>query len=163
MKTLRKTKTKNTTTSEQVPSEPTRRKQQDGGHYKVYVRSDEVNGQLVEGLAPITWPEFLNHEIPEGATEDDLAHTLVPGEFYVVGKRLVKYLYTITATRIIVCDLARLTPVPDDNYKQWKHRYANAHPVDLDADEYKKQEEEKKKEVEQQQKNIKEITHDILV
>ncbi|MBQ6628230.1 MAG: hypothetical protein IJH65_05365 [Methanobrevibacter sp.] len=54
MKTLRKTKTENTTTSEQVPSEPTRRKQQDGGHYKVYVRSDEVNGQLVEGLAPIT-------------------------------------------------------------------------------------------------------------
>lgn len=159
---MRKTKTEDRTNTEQTPSTPTRC-DDEWGHYQVYVRSDEINGELVEGLTPITWPEFLNRDLPEGATEEDLAQTLVVGEYYVVGKRLVKYLYTIKATRIIVCDLARLTPTPQDDYRKWQRRHYLNHPVDLDIDEYKDEQKQKQEEVKEKQKEITEITHDILV
>ena len=155
MKTMRKTKT----SSAKEPSEVRLEEPQPiidyrNGQYKVYVRHDETNGELIESLVSINWPEFLNKEIPEGSSEEDLAHLLVPDEYYVVGKRLVKFLYEIPTTRIIVCDLARLTPKPEEQYDQWRRRHANDHIVNLDVEEEKKKEQEQQKQEQPKIKNV---------
>ena len=159
LKTLRKKKTESGTDNQVIPT----RKQYHSWHYKLYVRSDETNRQLVEGLADINWAEFLNKDIPPGATEDDLAHELIVGDYYVVGKRLVKYCYTLPNSHVIVSDFARLTPEPEEeHYEKWRRRHA-PHVVDLDSDGYKKEQQEKANEVKEKQKDIKEIKTPLYV
>ena len=117
----------------------------------------------------INWPEFLNKPIPEGSTEDDLAHLLIADEYYVVGKRLVKFLYIIAPTRVLVCDLARLTPKPEDQYDKWRkaHSTNNLHPVDLDNPNEINQEEkeraERKKKWEEEQAKLKKVDKPIYL
>lgn len=164
---MRKKEDKSTKDIERVPRSEQPEQDDDVGtgcwHYKLYVRNDETNGQLVEGLANLNWPEFLNREIPPGATEDDLAHTLVNGEYYVIGKRLVKYLYTIPVTHVIVCDFARLTPKPEEHYEKWRRSHSMVSAVNLDSEEYRKEKEEKAKEVKEKQRDIKEVKTDLFI
>ena len=55
------------------------------------------------------WTEFLNKDV-SNENEEDLFQMLTVGNFYIVGKRLVKYLYAIPNVKVIVCELARLSP-----------------------------------------------------
>ena len=57
----------------------------------------------------MNWSEFLNRDV-DNENEDDLATMLVPDNFYIVGKRLVKFEYLIPNVKVVVCKLARLTP-----------------------------------------------------
>ena len=72
----------------------------------------------------------------------------------------MKYLYTILPSRIIVCDFARLTPKPEDQYDHWKrtHTPNNLHPVSLDEEK-----EEKEAEQKQEQPKLKQIDKPLYI
>ena len=80
--------------------------------YKLYITNDSVNNQLVESLAPMNWEEFLNRKINKNEDENVLVKFLIPNENYIIGKRLVRYIREIPNIKVIVCELARLTPLP---------------------------------------------------
>lgn len=81
--------------------------------WKVYITFDEINGELIESSAPINWEEFLNRPIEPEEQEDDLFKQLIGDNYYVVGQRLVKYKYAIPYLKVIVCEMARLTKIPE--------------------------------------------------
>ena len=118
---------------------------------------------MVEGLTPINWAEFLNRPIDDGSQEVDLVRLLTPGNLYMVGERLVRYQYEISETKIVVCDLARLSPKPEDNYQQWKNRHKPLYSVELDADDYKQEQEKKDAEKSKETRPIKEITSNLYI
>ena len=78
--------------------------------YKLYITSDDTNGQLVESLAPLNWAEFLNRKIYSSENEENLVKYLVPNQYYIIGKRLVKFLHELPHIKVVVCELAKLTP-----------------------------------------------------
>ena len=57
----------------------------------------------------MNWSEFLNQDV-DNEKEEDLLPMLVTGNFYIVGKRLVKFDHLIPNVKVVVCELARLTP-----------------------------------------------------
>lgn len=164
LKTLRKKKIEAGKTEEQAGSaRGNEEQQQPNWRYKLYVRFDEINGNLVEGLTPINWAEFLNRPIDDGSQEVDLVRLLTPGNLYMVGERLVRYQYEISETKIVVCDLARLSPKPEDNYQQWKNRHKPLYSVELDADDYKQEQEKKDADKGPEKHEIKEITSNLYI
>ena len=60
----------------------------------------------------MNWEEFLNRKIGKNEDENVLVKYLIPDENYIIGKRLVRYIREIPNIKVIVCELARLTPLP---------------------------------------------------
>lgn len=107
--------------------------------YKVYITDDETNKQLVESLATIDWETFLNRKILPNESEEQLALSLIKDENYIIGKRLVRFIRLIPNIRVIVCEFARLTPIPEPPMHIVKYR--SGEPIVLDE---KPEEKEKK-------------------
>lgn len=85
----------------------------------------------------MNWEEFLNRKIGQFENEIELAKSLVSGNYYCCGKRLVRFCYEIPYLRIIVCDMAKLSPEPQPKRAFWGNQ-SSKDSVSLDESDEKK-------------------------